>query len=681
MVGKTLGSRWEITEFLGEGSMSAAYRARDLNSGAYVVIKMLHQHLVANNKNLKRFEQRAKSSLALMHHRIGRMIDVQLTMDGNVFLVVEELDGESLEDLLAKSGHLSADQALDIFIQTCEALEYAHEQDCLHRDIKPSNIILLEGRGLNQDVKLVDFGVAKLLSEEGDDVKSSGYITRTREVFGSPMYMSPEQCMGKKLDGRSDIYSLGCVMYETLTGKPPFVGKNVLETAYKHMNEAPKPIAADRPGDRAIARFESCIFKCLAKDPNERYLSVSQLRSDLETLAGATEGDWAANAYALRKITKGKRRELKKKAAATGGGSRWRFSFSLPPIEILSLVIVTIALVGIVAFMSISFFSNESSESQPFNNDMLWNFKDPRPPREIPDFGSREEAQKMDLSTIEKEKGVNCREYVVALWNLARLYEAAGHWADAAQTDSKIIETIKKVGGPMDIPTAYTRQALAYFRGDQYQDAEVAATNALEEAERAALNNTREVVIPYNILGNIYALKGELDKATDMYEKLYNLLEPRRVTAPSDFAIAASRLADVYRRQDKLDYAERYYKQALETSKALNPESVFVCKCEYGLGLVLEKEGSYKDAEEQFRAALPIARSKEGPRSALAGAVKKELMDTLWHSNWLSAMMFRFNDNPNAKQDPNADNGPPGGVAPLQPINPNNNYQPPGGSN
>jgi len=632
LVGKTLSGRWEILEFLGEGSMSGVYRSRDQQTGTRVVIKMLHQHLVANNKNLKRFEQRAKGTLSLMHDKVGRVMDVQLTPEGSVFLVVEELRGESLEDVLAKSGHLSADQAVDVFIQVCEALEYAHEQDVLHRDLKPSNIILLESGGLSQDVKLVDFGIAKLLSEESDDVKTSGYITRTREVFGSPMYMSPEQCMGKKLDGRSDVYSLGCVMYETLTGKPPFVGKNVLETAYKHMNEAPKPIAADRPGERALTRFEAIIFKCLSKDPNDRYQSISQLRTDLEALPTATEVDWMANAYALRKATKSKKREKSKGPI---------ISF-----EVMVFAGASVLLAVVVGVWSFSFLGSENQDYPAFNNDTLWVVKNRPQPAEIPDFGSREEAAKMDVSTIEKEKGANCREYSTALCNLTRLYMQAGHWSDAALSMHKLIETTKKVGGPIDVPTAYSQLAYAYFMQSQLQDSEVAATNALEEAERAGLNSTPVVLTPLNILGDIYSQKNELDKATDVYEKLYGVIEPRKLLRPVDFSHAAARLGDVYRRQDKLDYAERYYRQALETVRNSSPrgDDPALIKILYGLGLVLEKEGNYKEAEEDFREALPMARKVLGERSALAGACKKELTDTLWKTNWFNAIMNRVTD-------------------------------------
>jgi serine/threonine protein kinase len=641
-IGKSLAGRWEVLEFLGEGSMSAVYKARDLQTGAQVVVKILHQHLLANAKSLKRFEQRAKTAVSLKNNRIAHMLDIQLTPEGQVFIVMENLKGESLEDLLAKSGHLSPDQAIDIFIQSCEALEYAHNEDILHRDLKPSNIMLVEGIGLSEEVKLVDFGIAKLLSEEGDDVKSSGYITRTREVFGSPMYMSPEQCMGKKLDARSDIYSLGCVMYETLTGKPPFVGKNVLETAYKHMNEMPKPISAERPSDRSLARLEAVIFKCLAKDANDRYQSVSQLKADLDLLRVATEADWATNANALKKTTKVKSKPVKKSSGSSSSSDRKR-----PPVSFEMLVFAgaSVLLVFVVAVWSFSFLGSDSQEYPAFNNDLLWVVRDKKQPAEVPDFGSREEAARMDVSTIEKEKGTDCREYANALNNLVQLYVHAGHWADAVLNSTKLIETMKKVGGPVELPTAYSNLAYCHFMQGQMPEAEQAATTAVEEAEKSGFGDKPVVLFPLKILGDIYSQKNQLEKDTDVYEKLYAVVEPRKLVVPSEYAYAAAELGDVYRRREKYADAERYYRQAIETARNnFKAENMFLAKALYGLGLVLAKEGNNKEAEECFREAQPIIQKLQGPRSALAGACKKQLSEVLWKTNWISAIMMRVTD-------------------------------------
>jgi eukaryotic-like serine/threonine-protein kinase len=302
LVGKILDGRWNVLKLLGEGSMSTVYQAEHLQSGEYVVLKILNQQISTNAANVKRFDATSREIIGLRHPRIAKFLDIHLDDRGSVFLVLENLPGESLEDMLAKSGHLPTHRTVEIFTQVCEALEYGHEDDVLHRDLKPSNIILLDNHKQKDEVKLADYGVAKLLGDDTEDPRNSGYITRSKEVFGSPMYMSPEQCMGKKLDPRSDIYSLGCVMYETLTGKPPFVGKNVLETAYKHMNEPPKPLVPDRSTDKILNRLQTVIFKALAKDPNERYQSVSHMKADFALMLSGTDEEWNANTYALKKI-------------------------------------------------------------------------------------------------------------------------------------------------------------------------------------------------------------------------------------------------------------------------------------------------------------------------------------------------------------------------------------------
>jgi len=212
----------------------------------------------------------------------------------------------------------------------------------------------------------LDTGISKLVAED-EDVKSSGYITRNKEVMGSPMYMSPEQCMGNATDIPADIYSLGCVIYEVLTGKPPFVGKNVLETAYKHMNEAPKPIAPDSAHDKVLSRLEAVIFKCLAKDPNERYQSASQVKSDLAILSSASEADWQSNTFVFKKTT----RVRKRKKVEVREQKKPKMS-----IEIIALlgalgVICVVAIIWIVAFLN-----SDSTEGPTYNNDELWVIKD-----------------------------------------------------------------------------------------------------------------------------------------------------------------------------------------------------------------------------------------------------------------------------------------------------------------
>lgn len=636
LLGKTMGGRWEVQEFLGEGSMSVVYKAQDLETSEPVVLKILHHHLVANAKSLKRFEQRAKATVDLRHDRIATVMDIHLSPDGQVFLVVEPLKGESLEDLLAKTGHLSVDHAVEIFSQSCEALEYAHNEDVLHRDLKPSNIVLLETSAITDEVKLVDFGIARLLTEEGDDIKSSGYITRTREVFGSPMYMSPEQCMGKKLDARSDIYSIGCVMYETLTGKPPFVGKNVLETAYKHMNEAPKPMTSDTSSGRSLARLESVIFKCLAKDPNERYQLVSQLYQDLQMLLKANDTTWVNNAFALKKIAKAKKRENRKIAMSFEVGV---FSGA------------AVLLFAVVAIWSFMFLGADSNEYPAFKNDKLFIVTDRRQAPEVPDYGSQEEAFKMDLDSAKKDKGEKSKDYLSAALHLQDLYKRAGHWNEAAEMLEKIVQIAPSADPTLPVPNLLAAEAFCYFEQNEMDKAFKTGMRAIDEFDKSssAQRNSSSLHLAYSIVGDIYSNKNQLSEAVGVYDKDYQLADSRKLVAPAEYVQACVLLGDIYRRQNKLQEADRMYKLGLDAQANYvnDPRpNVFAAKAKYGYGLVLYAENKYKDAESTFREALTMVKNapppQGGEKSGLYGACKRMITECLWKTNPLGAISAKF---------------------------------------
>jgi len=631
LLGKIVGGRWEILEFHGEGSMSVVYKAQDLEANEIVVLKILHQHLSSNAKSLKRFEQRAKAITELIHNRIARVLDINLSADGQVILVVEPLRGESLEDLLAKTGHLTVDHAVEIFSQSCDALDYAHNHDVLHRDIKPSNIMLLETDSITDDVALVDFGIGRLLSEENDDIKSSGYITRTREVFGSPMYMSPEQCMGKRLDARSDIYSLGCVMYETLTGKPPFVGKNVLETAYKHMNEAPKPMLAETSSSRSLARLEAVIFKCLAKDPNERYQLVSQLRADLQILLKASDTSWLNNAYALKKIAKVKKKEKK----------NFKISFELGVFTGAAMLLI--AVVGVWCTM---FLVPEAQTYPPFNNDLLFVIQEKKTPMEVPDFAAQEEAYRTDVESVGSTKGTDSKEYVDALLKLEGLYRDAGRWAEAEQRLNELKDISAKKENIVPMGQLYKDLAYCSFLQDKLDNAEKYSIQCVDVFEKNGQSNETDVMMmPLNILGDIYSRRKDLNKAFSTYDKQYQLADAHKLVDIRQYIFATIKLGDIYRRQNKIKDADRMYKLGLDAAQSYpSQERIFMAKAKYGYGLVLEKSDRYKEAEAIFREALPLVKSLTGEKSAFVGAVKKQISECLWKTNWVAAMTARFSN-------------------------------------
>jgi len=274
----TIGSKigkYELKEQLGLGGMSVVYKAHDLALDRFVALKLLLPRSGDRPIDSMRFQQEAKAASRLEHPNIVKVHDFNVTEDGAPYLVMSYLDGLSLSDLIKKEGGLEPGRWLSIMIQACDALTCAHENKVVHRDIKPSNFVLCHEKG-NEVLKLVDFGIAKI--ESNDDQS----LTKTGEVFGSPLYMSPEQCSGSKVDSRSDVYSLGCVMYEALTGKPPLSGDNALATIVKHLQETPKPLSDVCRKVPHIDSIDRIVMKCLEKKPEDRYPDTSSLRKELE---------------------------------------------------------------------------------------------------------------------------------------------------------------------------------------------------------------------------------------------------------------------------------------------------------------------------------------------------------------------------------------------------------------
>ncbi|MCC7530806.1 MAG: protein kinase [Candidatus Melainabacteria bacterium] len=282
LVGTVLENKYEILEKIGAGGMGAVYKARHQLMHRQVAIKMVLAQLSANSMTLKRFTQEARATSQLNHPNILTVFDFGISPSNQPYLVMDFLEGVNFGRVLEETRQIPIPRAIGIFLQVCAALGHAHQKGIVHRDLKPSNIMLIELDGQPDFVKVLDFGIAKVLSSVDGETDN---LTRTGEVFGSPLYMSPEQFRGKSMDARSDIYSLGCVMYRSLAGICPVTGKDVLECMYKHVNESIPPFSVTCPEAQIPERLETIIMKALAKDPDERYASMNDLRADLEMCA------------------------------------------------------------------------------------------------------------------------------------------------------------------------------------------------------------------------------------------------------------------------------------------------------------------------------------------------------------------------------------------------------------
>jgi serine/threonine protein kinase len=283
LIGMMVAERYTILSLIGHGSTTSVYKAQDAQRNKVVVLKMLHIHSMASDLTLRRFEQECETLALLKHPNIVTHYDSGTTDQGQPFLVMEYLDGKTLKQLIDEKGFVEVVDALPIFMQACAGLAAAHERSVVHRDMKPANIMVMPDENGKFRVKLLDFGVAKILVQ-GETFQTK---TQTGEMLGTLLYMSPEQCLDEFLDERSDVYSLGCVFYEALTGTPPLCGRTAFETMNKHLSQKPQRFANVRPDLVFPDDLERIVQKAVEKSPAQRYQKITAFEDDLRKLQSA----------------------------------------------------------------------------------------------------------------------------------------------------------------------------------------------------------------------------------------------------------------------------------------------------------------------------------------------------------------------------------------------------------
>lgn len=270
LLGKLLGERFMIQARIGQGGSGTIYRAEHVTLRRKVAIKVLHDELSRDDLAVERFRREATTVAEIDNEHIVEIHDFGRAPDGRLYLAMELLEGETLDAIIARDKQLTFEQAADVLIQLGEALMEAHAIGYVHRDLRPRNVYLAMRRGKANFVKLLDFGLAKLVETDASAASTSLGMT-----FGDPRYMSPEQARGDRIDRRADIYQLGCVAYEMLTGAPPFTGNRVFDILTKQVTEAPVPLPTHR---RDIPLWmEAAVTKMLAKDPENRFATTSRM--------------------------------------------------------------------------------------------------------------------------------------------------------------------------------------------------------------------------------------------------------------------------------------------------------------------------------------------------------------------------------------------------------------------
>jgi eukaryotic-like serine/threonine-protein kinase len=275
VVGEIVAERYELEELVGTGGMSSVFKARDRLLERPVALKILHEHYVADPEYVERFRREARAVAQLAHPNIVTVID-RGEQDGRQFIVFEYVEGENLKQLVGREGALPVREAIELALQVARALGYAHERGIVHRDVKPQNVILNEdGRA-----KVTDFGIARSLDVDG--------VTQTGTVLGTSDYIAPEQAQGEPVDSQTDVYSLGVVLFELLTGELPFRGEGFVAVALQHVNE-PVPSVLDRRGD-VPPRLDLVVQRAMAKRPEDRHRSMAELVADLEASLRELDG-------------------------------------------------------------------------------------------------------------------------------------------------------------------------------------------------------------------------------------------------------------------------------------------------------------------------------------------------------------------------------------------------------
>lgn len=585
LIGTTLADKYQILEKLGSGGMGLVYKAKHLLMKRLVAIKLMLPQFAASATALKRFRQEAQAASHLNHPNILKVYDFGVTPQGLPYLVMDLLEGTNLSAELTKHNYLPLERALKIFIQTCAALYHAHQKGVIHRDLKPGNIMLVDYDGQSDVVQIVDFGMAKILSEmDGENEE----LTKTGEVFGSPMYMSPEQCMGRELDGRSDIYSLGCVMYRTLTGRPAVAGASAMECFNKHATALPAPFAEVAPELMLPPSLEAIIFKAMAKEVHERQDSMAQLREELLAELGQAEisGSMAANSESPQQLS----------TSQSGSSSASISSSSSASTDALTSASNSTAGGGTGDGDSHTQITNASAVRLPARQSRVL----------------ENSMSQMQPSPKAARKGMIWASIagVVIIASAIALMPKGTTSKDGSKDPDQNPSQVDPVSASEDYSQLIKQGQSSFDHGD-YTEALKKFKVALEKARSSGdYDRVAEVRMA---LGRTYVEIQDLDDGQKEFQEILKIRESEKKLTALDATESMNELGKIYRAKGQFSQAQKLFNRALAIRQNYTgPDHAAVAETLADLGNLALEQKQFKKATELLAQAEKVASSTQG---------------------------------------------------------------------
>ncbi len=582
-LGTTLDGKYEIISLLGGGGAGHVYKARNIFINKILAIKVLSPHQAMDESKVQRLKQEALAISCLDHPNIVNVIDFGLAEKGQPYLVMEYVDGIDLSDLIKREGALPLERALPLLIQACDALAHANIKGLVHRDLKPSNMMLVQADNGKELVKIIDFGLVKQLTDGEEGIL---HLTQTGEVFGSPYYMSPEQIRAQKVDVRTDIYSMGIVIFEVLMGRPPFFSNDPAEVFNAQLSESPGRLTNVKAPPHLRDWLELVVLKATAKNPDRRYQTMDELRSALLSLSNAPKGlahSGTLLGLFIARLTNHAGDSVKR---------AWIIAMSL------------MILLAIASGIAVGVFWRSANDNR-------------LPPQDA--YKSRPSTQQM---VIEDYPPADFGEVAarVRLYLKQRQYDKA----------ELLIKPYSDINNRLTNSQELIAAQVLYDVGVAYLDANM-CNKAIPWFERAqiVLNKSNHGESPERFavshaLSHCLKMEKRYGEAVQVAKEALSLRLKQGEKGP-EISESVLDLAGVYLNMGKTAEAEALARKALGLERKWpHPYPEFKARLEYFTGVTLDGQAKYSEAEPFYRAALQL-RNKSADDRAILGLTLESL--------------------------------------------------------